>query len=117
MQASDFAIKARGKILLIEDISERMYHIDRMIQSLRLAGVFDRISGLIVGQFTDIEPDSSMDKTIEEIVLSAVGDRKIPIVFDFPVGHVANNQPLILGAAVKLKVSKKAAFVAYEKNP
>ena len=44
-----------------------------MVQNLRLAGVFNKIKGLIIGQFTDIAPDDSMNQTLEEIFLDAVG--------------------------------------------
>ena len=49
-----------GVILFIEDIGERHYHIDRMMNNLRMAGVLSRIKGLVVGQFTDCEPDPGM---------------------------------------------------------
>ena len=51
-------------ILLIEDISERHYHIDRMIRNLRMSGVLAHLSGLIVGQFSDCEDDELMGSTV-----------------------------------------------------
>lgn len=104
LQGTPYAVDAQNNILFVEDLSERLYHIDRMVQNLRLSGVFEKISGLVVGQFSDIPKDPSFKQTIEEIFLSAVGERQIPIVFNFPVGHVENNWPLVHGANVNLEV-------------
>ncbi len=112
LQGTPYAIDPKGKILFIEDLSERMYHIDRMIQNLRLAGVFQKIEGLIVGQFTDIDEDTSFG-SVENIVLSALEGRKIPVAFNFPVGHVDNNFPLMHGADVALEVNKEEATLRF----
>lgn len=93
-----------GCILFIEDVSEALYHIDRMLQALRLAGVFDKIAGVIVGEFTDVEADPSMLNNLETAILEAIGCRNIPIIFDFPAGHGARNLPLIMGAYVNISV-------------
>ena len=100
-------------ILLIEDVSERHYHIDRMLQNLRLSGVLAGLSGLIVGQFTDCPEDPGMNETIEETVLRAVADYDYPVAFDFPVGHVENNLPLWLGRDVELTVTPTATTLTY----
>lgn len=93
-------------ILFIEDIAERPYHIDRMIQNLRLAGVFDRIAGLIVGQFSDCEEDPTMNQTIHEIILAATEGQSYPICMNFPSGHVDYNLPLIIGEKHTLTVTQ-----------
>ena len=81
-------------ILLIEDICERHYHIDRMIRNLSMSGVLAHLSGLIVGQFTDCEDDPSMNATIYETIKEAVADYDYPLIFNAPVGHVEHNLPL-----------------------
>lgn len=94
----------QGAVLFIEDVSETLYHVDRMLQALRLAGVFERISGLIVGEFSDVAADPSMLNNLETAILEAVGSRNIPVIFDFPAGHGCQNMPLILGANVDIVV-------------
>lgn len=94
----------QGAVLFIEDVSEALYHVDRMLQALRLAGVFERISGLIVGEFSDVAADPSMLNNLETAILEAVGSRNIPVIFDFPAGHGCQNMPLILGANVDIVV-------------
>ena len=81
-------------ILLIEDIGERHYHIDRMMRNLRMSGVLAHLSGLIVGQFTDCEDDPLMQQTVYETIKEAVADYDYPVIFDAPFGHVEHNLPL-----------------------
>ncbi len=83
-------------ILLIEDIAERHYHIDRMIRNLRLSGVLAHLSGLIVGQFSDCEDDELMGQSVYETIKEAVADYDYPVLFNAPIGHVEHNVPLWL---------------------
>ena len=91
-------------ILFIEDVGERHYHIDRMVNNLRLSGVLAKISGLIVGQFSDCEDDPSMGCTVYETIRHAVEPYHYPVVFNFPAGHVEENMPLYLNAPVEIDV-------------
>ena len=91
-------------ILFIEDICERHYHIDRMLHNLRMSGVFERISGLLVGQFTDCADDSSMGCTLMESIRQVVEPYAFPVLFDYPAGHIASNYPLLLSAEHHLSV-------------
>ena len=81
-------------ILLIEDIGERHYHIDRMMRNLRMSGVLAHLSGLIVGQFTDCEDDPLMQQTIYETIKEEVAEYDYPVLFNAPFGHVEHNLPL-----------------------
>ncbi len=115
--------KAEGKktLLFIEDISERHYHIDRMMQNLRLSGVLAQISGLIVGQFSECDNDPSIlqqrpsttcfpqTETIYQTILRAVEQYDYPTLFDFPAGHVDNNFPFMLGAYTKVHISSNSS--------
>lgn len=101
-------------ILFIEDIAERHYHIDRMMNNLRLSGVLSRLSGLIVGQFSDCDDDSSMGETVYQTILRAVEDYDYPVLFDFPAGHVDRNLPLLLNAPVQLDVSTAHATLRWK---
>ena len=102
------------KILFIEDISEHYYQLDRILFTLKKAGVFEAIKGLIVGGMTDIQDtEVPFGMSIEEIVLQHFTFRKIPIGFDFPVGHISDNQALIVGANVQLTVDEKGSQLSY----
>ncbi len=96
-----------GNWLLIEDLDEYLYHIDRMMLALRLAGVLEQVKGLLVGSFTDLHDntiaagqskDNPFGQTHEEIIRSHLPDGK-PIHWNLPFGHGPNNAPVILGAS------------------
>lgn len=98
-------------ILFIEDISEAIYAVERMLYHILLSGGFDRIRGLIVGRFTDYRPDKNY--TAMEDMISAFlrreGIGNIPVAFDFPVGHVRENYPMVEGAATTLRIDDMGA--------
>jgi muramoyltetrapeptide carboxypeptidase len=106
MRGSRFDLKFENNILFLEDIAEKPYHIDRMMQNLRFSSVLSQISGLIVGQFSDCEEDPLMMKTIPEIILDAVKKYNYPVCFNFPAGHTDYNLPLILGEKAHLNVNE-----------
>lgn len=97
--------RANGAILLIEDIGERHYHIDRMMRNLRMSGVLAELSGMIVGQFTDCEEDPLMPYSISQTILATVADYNYPIIFDAPIGHVNHNLPVWLHTPALLTVT------------
>lgn len=96
-------------ILFLEDVGERHYHIDRMMQNLRLSGVFHEIDGLIIGQFTDCDNDPMMQQTVQETIVRATEGYSFPIVMGFPAGHDdGQNLPFRLNTGTLLQVSKTA---------
>ena len=96
----------RNGILFIEDIGEEPYRIDRMIYQLKVSGVFNRIKGLIVGQFTEYEEDNKMYASLYESILSAVKEFDFPVCFGFPVGHTSINLPMVMGGRATLTIDK-----------
>jgi Uncharacterized proteins, homologs of microcin C7 resistance protein MccF len=106
LRGTPYDLNPAGKILFIEDIGEKPYHIDRMLQNLRMGGVLQNLSALVVGQFSECEEDPLMNKSIAEIISDAVKDYDFPVCFNFPAGHTNKNLPLILGANVDLIVNE-----------
>lgn len=96
-------------ILFIEDVCERHYHIDRMLQNLRMSGVLSRLGGMVIGQFTDCDDDSLMGCTIHDTILKAISEYEFPVIMNFPAGHVEQNVPLRLNAKWHLSVSSDGA--------
>ena len=92
----------RNSILILEDIGEAPYRIDRMLTHLRLAGVLQQISGLGFGSFKFCDNDMNIDttKTFEllDIFKDRTQDLKIPIVSNLPIGHCCGNASLPLGS-------------------
>ncbi len=113
MIGTSFDLPYKNNILFIEDIDEKPYHIDRMMNHLKLCGALSKISGIIVGQFSDCEEDPQMMQSITEIIFDAVSDYQYPVCFGFPAGHVDYNLPLILGENLTLSVTKAKSFIEY----
>lgn len=91
-------------VLFIEDVSEPIYKIERILYQLRLSGVLPNLAGLIVGQFTEYKADNSY-KTMEQMVSDMVAPYSYPVAFQAPIGHVDHNIPVIENAKVTLKVT------------
>ncbi len=109
-----YSFDFKDKILFIEDIGESFYALDRMIMSLELAGVFNKISGLIVGGMTnmgDEKENKLYEESFDEFAYKLISDRiskyNFPVVFGFPNGHIKDNRPLIIGSNIKMKVTDK----------
>ena len=113
LRGSSYDLNYENAILFIEDVGEKPYQIDRMIQNLRLGGILEQISGLIIGQFSECEEDPLMMQSMQEIVLSAVDEYDYPVCFNFPAGHIDYNLPFILGANITLNVSMKGVDLMF----
>lgn len=99
-------IDTEGKILFLEDLDEYLYHIDRMIVALKRAGKFSKINGLIVGGMSDMRDNASpFGKTVDEIIMDHTIDLGIPVLFNFPAGHLPLNVALKMGVKVDFEVS------------
>ncbi|HEY0246404.1 MAG TPA: LD-carboxypeptidase [Mucilaginibacter sp.] len=110
--ASD--INFTGKILFIEDVGEYLYAIDRMMRTLKRAGKLKNLAGLIVGSFTEIKDnDIPFGQTVEELIMEVVKEYNYPVCFDFPAGHIPNNDSLVFGKALSLSVIEDQVTVKY----
>lgn len=103
----------KDKILLLEDVGEKPYRIDRMLNQLEISGGLAKLRGIILGQFTDCAEDEGKPTlTIEEILKRYIYKLKIPVVSNFPHGHVKTNLTMPIGAAIKINFKKKLISAA-----
>ncbi|WP_027000797.1 S66 peptidase family protein [Eisenibacter elegans] len=108
-------IDTTGKILLLEDVDEYVYHIDRLLIHLRRAGKLSRLAGLLVGQFSDLRENYvPFDKSVYEIVLELTADYDYPIYFDFPAGHDHHNLAVYVGAEATLEINEHYSSLVFE---
>ena len=114
MRSTPFDLDFHNNILFIEDVGEKPYQIDRMMQSLKLSGVLKQISGLVVGQFSEYDDDPLMMQSVAEIILAAVSEYDYPVCFNFPAGHVDYNLSFILGEQIELVVEADGARLNYK---
>ncbi|WP_458628059.1 S66 peptidase family protein [Winogradskyella sp. PC D3.3] len=114
MLGSKESIDTSGKILFIEEIGEYKYHIDRMLQSMKRAGYFDNLNGLVVGDMSKMRKNTTLWGTsVEQLILDALADYDFPIAFNVPAGHEKDNRALVLGRTVDLKVEKKGSKLSF----
>ena len=114
LRSTPYDLQFENNILFIEDIGEKPYHIDRMMQNLRLSGALEKLAGLIVGQFSDCEEDSLMMQNISEIISESVSDFSYPVCFNFPAGHVDNNLALVLGQEIEINITDSKVRISYD---
>ncbi len=109
LQGTPFQFPAEGSVLFIEDLCEKLYQIDRMMQNLKLSGFLSHLSGLVVGQFADIPEDPDFGQSLEQIISDVCADYHFPIAFNFPIGHVDVNYPMVEGALYDFSVTNNCA--------
>ncbi|MFP3122681.1 LD-carboxypeptidase [Ectobacillus funiculus] len=98
-----YEIDTTGKILLLEDVGEEPYRLDRMFNQLRLAGKFERCAGVIAADFHNCNPSARASSlTIAEIIHDHIVPYNIPILSGFPIGHCKPNEGIPLGVQVTM---------------
>ena len=90
-----------GAVLLLEDLSEQPYRLDRMWTHLELAGVFRQIRGIMLGQFLGCEPRDG-GYTAAEVLRELAVATGLPCAAGFPIGHGDVNEAVGLGVKVRL---------------
>jgi len=104
---SEFLPDFRDAILILEDRGEEPYKIDRMLTQLRLAGILYQIRGLILGQFVECDPKSSSPSlSFDEVVTDLTADLDIPIVAEFPYGHLDVKYTIPIGVEAGLNADE-----------
>jgi muramoyltetrapeptide carboxypeptidase len=95
-------LDARGKILVIEEVGEAPYRVDRLMQQLLSAGVLDDVAGVAFGDFTDCTPPEGAAWTLREVLLDHVGRLAVPVAGNLPIGHGARNRAFQWGTVAHL---------------
>ena len=100
-----------GAVLLLEDVGERPYRLDRMWTHLALAGVFRQVRGIALGDFTGCE-EKDAEYSSAEVLRELAVEIGLPCAAGFPVGHGASNQAVPLGVQVRLDAgSRRLSFL------
>ena len=112
---SPSAIDCSDKILFIEDLDEYLYHIDRMMMNLKRNGCLESLKGIIVGGMTKMNDNEvPWGKNALEIIDDVTKNYNIPIIYNFPAGHMADNRALIFGKQVSMEVNDLESKVVFE---
>ena len=113
---TEYFPEMKNRILLLEDIDEVPYKIDRLFNQLRLAKVFKEINGMVLGRFVDCYDHDPSKKTLTlgEVMDNYLHKMNIPIIYTFPHGHVDDMVTIPIGINVKLNATK--GFVEFSES-
>lgn len=105
---TEYLTQLKNYILFLEEIDEPPYKIDRMLNQLKLNHVFKKLSGIILGSFSDcVEKDKNKKTlTLDEVWTDYFNELKIPVMHSFPHGHIKDMVTLPIGVKVKMNVKK-----------
>jgi len=101
-----FLAPLAGAVLLLEDVGERPYRLDRMWTHLALAGVFRQVRGIVLGGFTGCE-EKDAEYSSAEVLRELAAATGVPCAAGFPIGHGEQNQPVPLGVRVRLEAGRR----------
>jgi muramoyltetrapeptide carboxypeptidase len=90
------------RVLLLEDVGERPYRLDRMLWQVAHAGVFSKIKGLILGEFPNCFKDNKEKENFEQRVKNYLQDYRVPVISGLPFGHSENIYTLPLGVTIEI---------------
>lgn len=112
---SQSAIDCTDKILFIEDLDEYLYHIDRMMMNLKRNGCLESLKGIIVGSMSKMKDNEiPWGKNALEIIDDVTQKYNIPVLYNFPAGHIHDNRALILGNKISINVNANCSTVVFE---
>lgn len=107
----------RGSILVIEDVAEPPYRVDRLLFHLRNAGLLQNLAALLVGDFGWEQDDQVSRERLSESVLDATLGTSYPIIFGIPYGHGAERLTLPVGSPVRLSLKPSAISLSFAVSP
>lgn len=115
LMGSNAQIDCQGKILFMEDLDEYLYHIDRMLMNLERCGCFKDLKGLVIGSMTKMKDNEiPWGKNANQIIADITKEYTFPILYNFPAGHIQNNNALIFGKQVTLELNFTTSKLIFE---
>lgn len=113
---TEYLPKMNGAILLLEDIHEAPYRIDRMLNQLRLSKILKQINGVILGHFVDCyEPDPTKQTfSLNEVIIEYFQSMKIPVIYNVKHGHIKDNITIPYG--IKCVLNTTHSFIEITEN-
>lgn len=110
-----FEPNTSGAILVLEDRGMKPYQVDRALRHLYQAGMFEKVAGVILGDFPDCDPPSSSSPIVPEICAEILGPLDIPIVYGAPIGHTKRPMLTIpLGVRARLNAKGEGTLEILE---
>jgi muramoyltetrapeptide carboxypeptidase len=112
-----FQIDMTDAILVIEDINEAVYRVDRMMQQLMLSGSLDNCAAIAAGDFSlPADDDDAAERSVDEVFFEVAHRLGIPCLSGLPVGHIEDQWTIPLGADAVLDADQKSLSVLTPNN-
>lgn len=111
MIGTKYEIDTSGKILLIEDIGEEAARVDGLLNQLRMAGKFNNVAGIVIGDFANTETKKKWTLTLDEVFDDYFKDLPVPVVKGFKIGHCEPHFAVPLGVPAKLDADEKTLTI------
>ena len=112
LAGTPYAPRYENAILVIEDVGERIFRIDRMLRQLALSGALSGIAGIAFGQFTESgEPADAPADALDEVLQEAADAAGVPAIAGIPCGHVADQWTIPVGARAELDADRRELHV------
>ncbi|MEO7455608.1 MAG: LD-carboxypeptidase [Gemmatimonadaceae bacterium] len=107
-----YAPNYAGGILVLEDVGEATYRIDRMLRQLALSGALSQLAGIAYGQFSDGTPaDDANSCALDDILREAADLAGVPALAGIPLGHIDDQWTIPLGARAELDATNGTLYV------
>ena len=108
LMGTEYMPNLKNSVLLLEDIGEVPYRIDRFLNQMKLAKIFDQAQGLILGRFVDCYETDKSKETIKlnEVIENYLSKVKVPVIYSFSHGHIKENITIPFGINCKLNASR-----------
>lgn len=103
----------KDKILLLEDKGEKTFNVDLKFSQIKQLKNFNKLKGIILGQFTNCPIIDDFDGTIDDCIDDFVKELKIPVIKNFNYGHIQNSHIIPLGINAKMAATKKGCFLTW----
>ena len=111
LAGTPFAPSLDRALLVLEDVNEAVYRIDRMLVQLRLAGMLRGVRAIVAGHFTDCSAQSDDGaRALDDVLLETAELLDVPCVADIPMGHIADQWTLPLGRSAELSAETPVAL-------
>lgn len=112
LMGTPWSVDFDGAILIIEDIDEAVYRVDRMMRQLLLAGVLGKCAAIVAGDFRPPAGETSeANRTVDEVIAEAADEAGIPCLAGAPFGHIDDQWTIPLGAVAELDTEARSLHV------
>ena len=112
LAGTPFAPDYRGALLVLEDVGEPAYRIDRMLTQLSHSGALEQIAGIVAGHFTESTPGHELSaRSLDVIIREAADIAGVPAIAGAPIGHIGEQWTLPLGAMAELDADARSLHV------